>query len=120
MKRLLLAAAFAIALVVCCQDHSQAQYVTYYSPVVAPAPVVTAPVAVVAYRPACAAPAHVAYTVARPVTYTVARPVAYTVARPVVTTVAPVAYARTRYRPFLGGTVTRVRYRYAPVAVYGY
>ena len=33
------------------------------------------------------------------------------------TTVAyqPVARARTRYRPILGGSVTRVRYRYAPV-----
>ncbi len=28
---------------------------------------------------------------------------------------APVARVRTRYRPFLGGTVTRVRYGYAPV-----
>jgi len=27
----------------------------------------------------------------------------------------PVARVRTRYRPFLGGSVTRVRYRYAPV-----
>lgn len=36
----------------------------------------------------------------------------------------PVASVRTRYRPILGGTVTRVRYRYAPVyhlpVVYAY
>ena len=30
----------------------------------------------------------------------------------------PVARYRTRYRPFLGGTVTRVRYGYAPVYTY--
>ena len=31
-------------------------------------------------------------------------------------TYAPVAYYHTRRRPILGGTVTRVRYGYAPVA----
>lgn len=47
---------------------------------------------------------------------------------PPVTTVAyqPVARVRTRYRPILGGSVTRVRYGYTPVyttampVVYGY
>lgn len=107
MKRLLLSAAIAAALLACWQGESQAQYVTYYSPVAAPTPVVY-------YRP-------VARPVAAPV-YAAPAPVAYTVARPVVAApvVAPVAYTRTRWRPFLGGTVTRVRYGYAPVGYYGY
>jgi hypothetical protein len=52
--------------------------------------------------PACAPPA--AYA-----TYYAPAPVVY----------QPVARATTRYRPLLGGSVTRVRYGYAPV-VYGY
>ncbi|MEM6799413.1 MAG: hypothetical protein AAF589_07855 [Planctomycetota bacterium] len=87
---------------------ADAQFVTYYSPVVAaPAPIVTyRPVTpTVVYRPVVAAPAPVAVTVARPV---------------VTTTLAPVAYTRTRWRPLLGGTVTRVRYGYAPVRYYSY
>jgi hypothetical protein len=101
---------------------AQAQYVTYYQPTVsyyqpsvsyyAPAPVV----------------APTAYTVARPLTYTVASPV---VAPAPVVGPAPVpvvTYYRapavsyvatpqvvTRYRPLLGGTVSRVRYGYTPV-----
>ncbi len=107
-----IAAAFAGA------TNAHAQYVTYYRPVTAyyaPAPVV----------------APVAYTVASPVTYTVASPVTYMVAAPVVAPVAPaptvtyyraptVGYAAvpqvyTRWRPILGGTVSRVRYTYMPV-----
>ncbi len=97
MKRLLLPAAL-FALVACSAQQSEAQFVTYFSPVVAPAPVVV-------YRP-------VAPTVVfRPA------PVAYRVARPVYVqpAVVPVAVTRTRWRPFLGGTVTRVRWGYAPV-----
>lgn len=97
MKRLLLSAALFAAALFCCQSQSNAQYVTYYSPVVAPAPTVV-------YSPVVSAPAPVAYTVARPVVVSPAY--------------APVAVTRTRWRPFLGGTVTRVRYGYAPV--YGY
>jgi hypothetical protein len=101
MKRLLLPAAALFALVAFSAQKSEAQFVTYFSPVVAPAPVVVyRPVApTVVFRPA-------------PVVYTVARPV---VAAPAV---VPVAVTRTRWRPFLGGTVTRVRYGYAPV--YGF
>jgi hypothetical protein len=99
---------------------AQAQYVTYYQPPVyqptvsyyAPAPVV--------------APA--AYTVARPLTYTVAAPVVESAPVAVPAPVPVVTYYRapavtyvatpqvvTRYRPFLGGTVSRVRYGYVPV-----
>lgn len=96
-RSLACAAAMLVALMFA--DRADAQFVTYYSPVVA-APT---PVQVVAYR--------------QPVVYPA--PVAYRVARPVVT-VAPVAYTRTRYRPFFGGAVTRVRYGYAPVSYYGW
>ena len=85
---------------------AQAQFVTYYSPVVAaPTPVVRfSPVTPVVFQ--------------QPVVTTVARPV---VAAPVATTVvAPTAIVRTRFRPFLGRTVTRVRYRYAPVTYVTY
>jgi hypothetical protein len=102
---------------------AQAQYVTYYQPQVS------------YYQPAVSyyAPA----PVVAPAAYTVARPVTYTVASPVVVPPAPVAvpapiptvtYYRapgiayvpapqvvTRYRPILGGSVSRVRYGYAPV-----
>jgi len=76
---------------------AQIAHVTYYQP------------ATVYYAPA-------------PVTYTVASPVVVEAPQPVVTyyrapTVVyrPVAQVRTRYRPILGGTVSRVRYGYAPV-----
>lgn len=67
---------------------AQVTYVSYYQPAVAyyPAPV---------YSPGCA---YTAY-------YAPAPAVAY----------QPVARVRTRYRPILGGSVTRVRYGYAPV-----
>lgn len=63
-------------------------YVTYYQPTVA------------YYQPAVVSTgcAHTAY-------YAPAPAVAY----------QPVARVRTRYRPILGGSVTRVRYGYAPV-----
>ncbi|TWT33459.1 hypothetical protein KOR34_32910 [Posidoniimonas corsicana] len=92
MKKLALAFVAAVAVLALTQRESAAQYVTYYSPVVA-AP---APAPVVVYRPAPVYPAPVVYSVARPV-------------------VAPVAVTRTRWRPFLGGTVTRTRVGYAPV-----
>ncbi|TWT77393.1 hypothetical protein Pla123a_20540 [Posidoniimonas polymericola] len=94
MKKLALASAVAMALLLMSQQEAAAQYVTYYSPVVAPAPTVV-------YRPA---PVYAAPVYPAPVTYSVARPV-----------VAPVAVTRTRWRPFLGGTVTRTRVGYAPV-----
>jgi hypothetical protein len=101
---------------------AEAQYVTYYQPTVsyyqpsvsyyAPAPVV----------------APTAYTVARPLTYTVASPVVAPAPVVVPAPVPVVTYYRapavsyvatpqvvTRYRPILGGTVSRVRYGYAPV-----
>ncbi|MCA9238861.1 MAG: hypothetical protein KDA37_01620 [Planctomycetales bacterium] len=115
MKTLPCAALLAGAAVLGLSTNCDAQYVTYYSPVVAPAPHIAyyAPAPPVVYQANYPAPV---YTVARPVT------VAPTVvARPVITApaVAPVAYSYTRWRPLLGGTVTRVRYGYAP-AYYGY
>lgn len=93
-------AALAAGLLATSSSDAQYVYVTNYAPAyVAPAPtVVYRPVQpVVAYSPVVAAPAPV--------------PVAYPA--PVVTT--------TRWRPILGGTVTRVRYGYAPAPVlYGY
>lgn len=115
---------------------AHAQYVTYYRPTVSYyAPAVAAPAATVYAAPA-------AYTVASPVVTpaptipvvpapvvpapVVAAPV---VAAPVVAPAVPVVtYYRpatvtysavpevvTRYRPFLGGSVSRVRYSYRPV-----
>lgn len=115
MKTLGLSALLCCTVVFGAAADCAAQYVTYYSPVVAPA-------AHVAYY---APPPQMVYQAAHPVpVYTVARPVAVAptvVARPVAPTpaVAPVAYSYTRWRPLLGGTVTRVRYGYAP-AYYGY
>ena len=63
----------------------------------------TALVAYVTYhQPAVVAPAP-------PVYYT-----SYYAAPAPVPTYQPVARVRTRYRPILGSTVTRIRYRYAP------
>jgi hypothetical protein len=72
------------------EGNAQAQvaYVTYYQPMTV-------------YSPPVVYPAPVAQTVY----YAPAPAVSY----------EPVAQVRTRYRPFLGGTVTRVRYGYAPV-----
>ena len=85
---------------------AQVAYMTYYQPmtVYSPPVVYAAPQAVAAYS----APQAVYYAPAPPVTYASYAP-APTVAY------QPVARVRTRYRPLLGGTVSRVRYGYAPV-----
>lgn len=103
MKSLLFAAA-ATAACLTLGESAKAQVVTYYYAPAAP---------VVSYAP-------VAVPAAAPVVYTTRYAPAYTVPRPVVTTVAPAAVVRTRYRPFVGRSVTRVRYRYAPVTYYAY
>jgi hypothetical protein len=73
---------------------AQVAYVTYYQPMtVYSPPVVYAAPQTVYYAPAPT----VAYAPAPAVTY------------------EPVARVRTRYRPLLGGTISRVRYGYAPV-----
>ena len=80
---------------------AQVGYVTYYQPVTA-------------YRPAplpVYAPAPVVYSSYYAGPSVVAAPV------PVY---QPVARVRTRYRPILGGTVTRVRPAYYAPVVYGY
>jgi hypothetical protein len=95
----------AIAACLACESQCQAQIVQVgYQPVTA----YYAPVPVTTY-----------YAPAPVTTYYAPAPV---------TTVSyqPVARYRTRYRPILGGTVTRVRYGYTPVyttampVVYGY
>ena len=73
---------------------AQVAYVTYYQPMTVYSPPVVVTPQVVHYAPT---PHTVYYVPAPTVSY------------------QPVARVRTRYRPFLGGTVTRVRYRYAPV-----
>ncbi|TWT48788.1 hypothetical protein [Botrimarina hoheduenensis] len=76
-----------------------------YAPIVAP-PVVVAPVApTIVYRPVTP--------------YFAAQPVVATVPAPVVAVPAPTLQpvVTTRYRPILGGAVSRVRYRYAPGVV---
>lgn len=97
MKRfLLLLAGCVVSLTLVNHAKAQVAYVTYY----APTPVCYAP------------PAPVAYT-------------SYYAPAPVVA-YRPIPVVRTRYRPFLGGTVTRIRTGYAPVVfapmpvVYGY
>jgi len=87
--------AFATAAIAAAE--ARAQVVIAYSPaVVAPAPVV-------AYRPVTPVVAYAPIVAAPPMAVTRA----YT-ATPVVTT---------RYRPILGGTVSRVRYRYHPTTI---
>jgi hypothetical protein len=85
---------------------AQVAYVTYYQPMTvysppvvysAPQTVYYAPAPTVAAVPTVAPVTTVAYAPAPTVSYT------------------PVARVRTRYRPLLGGTVSRVRYGYAPV-----
>ena len=93
---LVLLAAVAAVSVIAASAEAQVVYrATYYAPTVV-------------YR----APAPPVYTVASPVVVP-APTVAYFA--PAVPVVEPVAEVRTRYRPILGGTVSRVRYRYAPV-----
>ena len=86
MKKLaMVLGALAICLSAKSEVQAQVPYVTYYQPVVAyHAPAVVVPQTVY-YAPA---PAPVVYQ--------------------------PTARVRTRYRPILGGTVSRVRYGYAP------
>ena len=85
---------------------AQVAYVTYYQPMTVYSPPVVATPQTVYYTPQTAyyTPQTVYYT-PQTVYYTPAPAVSY----------QPVARVRTRYRPILGGTVTRVRYRYAPV-----
>ncbi len=92
-----------VGLAFCLGTHAEVQaqvpYVTYYQPVVVyrrPVVVYRHPV-VVARPPVVVAPRAVYYAPA-PV------PVVY----------QPTVRVRTRYRPILGGTVSRVRYGYAP------
>lgn len=121
MTRLPVAAlAAALGLVACGSSESQAQYVTYYAPAprvvtyyapatyAAPAPVVAAapaPAPYVVGSPVVVAPAPVVAAPAPVVTYYRAPAVAY----------QPVPQVVTRYRPILGGTVSRLRYSYVPV-----
>lgn len=92
MKKFALLLALATMWFFSASDASaQIAYVTYYQPTTVLSPVVAPP---------CAAP-HAVYYAPAPAA------VAY----------QPVARYRTRYRPFLGGTVTRVRYGYAPTVV---
>lgn len=77
--------------------------------------VVYSPVAPAVY--AAPAPVYTTAYYAPPVTtayYSPVRTTAYYAPAPAPVAVTPV-YA-TRYRPFLGGSITRVRYYYAPVA----
>ena len=101
----LLAAATAFALFGPSKS-AEAQFV--YVAGYAPTPVVVAPAPVRVYRPVTPVVAYSPVVTAPPV---VAAPAPVAVAPAVVST--PVV--TTRYRPFLGGTVTRVRYHYAPV-----
>lgn len=114
MRSLLIAAAVLAAGTLASNEaKAQLVYVTNYAP--APAVVYAAPQ--VAYRPVTPM---VAYSpVVAPAPMVAYSPV---VAAPVAIAPAPVAVfggpvITTRYRPFLGGTVSRVRYRYAPRVV---
>jgi hypothetical protein len=108
----------ALGLVACGSSAARAQYVTYY----APAPRVVTYYAPATYAPApviAAAPAPTPYYVGSPV---VVEPAVVAAPAPVVTyyrapavAYQPVAHVHTRYRPILGGTVSRVRYSYMPV-----
>ncbi|MEQ8849564.1 hypothetical protein [Botrimarina sp.] len=102
----MLAAVVGLALLSCRSADAQVVVVSGY----APAPVVTyRPVApAVAYRPV--APV-VAYS---PVVAPVAAPATPVAVRSTFTA-TPVVH--TRYRPILGGTVSRVRYHYTPTTV---
>ncbi len=90
-KFLLLLVGCVVSLSLVNQSEAQVAYVTYCP---TPVPVTTY------YAPP---PAPVAYT-------------SYYAPAPVVT-YQPVPVTTTRYRPFLGGTVTRVRTGYAPIVI---
>ena len=134
MKRLSSALLVAAAFIVLSSSEARAQYVTYFPPTAArtvaffaPAPTPWAvPTVVTVASPVIPAPSLATSVLPAP---TLAPPVATVVApAPVpVTTVAfmpaptvafqPVARTVTRFRPILGGTVTRVQYGWAPVVV---
>lgn len=117
MKRTLCMLAAAATLLVAGQTAlGQVPVVTYYqpttvfSPVVTPAPVIVpAPVTRV-YSPVVveSAPVVAAPVVATPVPVT-------TFYRAPVVTLQPTPQVVTRYRPILGGSVSRVRYGWTPV-----
>jgi hypothetical protein len=91
-------------------NESAAQAYVVYSPVApavyaAPAPVYTTAF----YNPGYVNPGYVAPPVAH---------AAYYAPAPVAVAATPVY--TTRYRPLLGGSITRVRYHYAPVAPVAY
>ncbi|QDT00654.1 hypothetical protein [Adhaeretor mobilis] len=88
----------ALAAACCVTTTAQAQVVTYYRPTISP---VMAPRAVY-YAPAPAPVRTVSYYA--PVVEPVVAPVVY----------EPAVRVRQRYRPILGGTVTRVRHGYVP------
>lgn len=124
MNRLTVAAlTAACGLATCGSSAARAQYVTYY----APSPYTVAPRVVTYYAPATYAPAPVVAAAPAPAPYVVGSPVVVEPAvvaapAPVVTyyrapavAYQPVAHVHTRYRPILGGTVSRVRYSYMPV-----
>jgi len=97
----------------CFASNADAQVVTYYRPVLAPRTVYYAPAPapvvvqrpVVVHRPVVVEPAPVqAVTYYSPVVEPVVAPVVY----------EPAVRVRQRYRPILGGTVTRVHHGYVP------
>jgi hypothetical protein len=103
MKSLMLSSIAAATVLLATQSlYAQTAVVTYYAPAV-PTTVYYGPAYTVA-SPVAAAPAGAYFGTTR-----VYYPAVAPSVRPVV---APVV---TRYRPFLGGTVTRYGYRYAPV-----
>jgi hypothetical protein len=102
----LLGAVFALAIVVAFASSAEAQvYQVYYPGTPVTSYYAPAPVAATSYY----APAPVAAT-----TYYAPAPVA----APVATYYAPTAVATTRYRPLIGGNVTRWRYVNRPTVVY--
>jgi hypothetical protein len=113
-KYLLGLVAGVISFVLADQVEAQVAYVTYYAPPVPVTAYYVPPVAPVVqtsyYGPAPVAP------VVQTSYYAPAPAIAY----------RPVPVATTRYRPILGGSVTRIRTAYAPVVVnpvpvvYGY
>lgn len=106
MKKLaLLLAAVALWATSASSADAQVLYMSYYQPAVVYSPVVAAPAPAPCCRTSYYAPAPVAVAP--------------------VPAVTPVTSVRTRYRPILGGTVTRYRTGYAPAyypapVVYGY
>lgn len=96
--------AAAIALTACVAEaQAYGPYVTYY------------PAATTYYAPA---PAPVAYVAASPVVIEAPPPVVTAYYAPPAVVYQPAARVVTRYRPILGGSVSRVRYGYVPVAYY--